>query len=310
MATVDARIPPGPGFLYNEGCASGGSNGITTPEQGIVVLNFGQAQYQNGQYGTWLYNNTFVSVGQIQAAAQAWLQGYWDCSPSYPFMNLAVGTTNCGNGGSNCAVGDNVTSGHGQAWANLVTNLNTWIQTPRPGLARGYASQETALGAMDMEVAWNTPGNSRGWSNGYGINYTRGYRHFGDAAGCPETGQTSTNRACPTNPNYGWTQEDLWYVAWGNGPAWSLPQMYNTAGAQAREWQQISLYGFLAHGNNYIKFDGAFTQAQACLDHPNPPCSGTNNSPGVGWSQFWDALYTDSRTAFTPSWLTDVTWNN
>ncbi len=75
--------------------------------------------------------------------------------------------------------------------------------------------------------------------------------------------------------------------------------------AQARQWQQISLWRRLTQSNQAIRFVSSFTQLGSCQQgHYCAP--GTDNSPDTGFSQLWDAIYSDSRTAIGFSWSTDI----
>ncbi|MDE3091699.1 MAG: hypothetical protein KGJ80_20190, partial [Chloroflexota bacterium] len=68
-----------PTILLNEGCNQAGAN-----QNGVVVLDFGSPRYVTPTYGTRLFGAAgFASTAQVATAAQAWLQGYWNCSPAY-----------------------------------------------------------------------------------------------------------------------------------------------------------------------------------------------------------------------------------
>jgi hypothetical protein len=85
-----------------------------------------------------------------------------------------------------------------------------------------------------------------------------------------------------------------------------LPEIYNTYGANAWQWQNLSLYSYVNH-NKRLTIMGAFTQWQACQGRS---CSGVDNRPEVGWRQLSEALNFDSRTAQSLPWSTDITWDN
>src|SRR4051794_12277752 len=59
MTTIDG------GVLYNEGCAQGHA-----ADNGIAILDFGQPWFQNGEYGTILFDavGSFASTAQIESA--------------------------------------------------------------------------------------------------------------------------------------------------------------------------------------------------------------------------------------------------
>jgi hypothetical protein len=266
--------------LYNEGCNQGRAG-----EAGRVILFFGQPWNQNGTYGTIIFgSNTFRSIGQIETATKGWLSGFWDCTPvNGPRVLLAVGTSNFHG---------ETTSGHGAAWARMVNRLEAWIKSPP-----SFESQETARGASDMELDWNTAANTRSWVDGYVSAYTGTsyYYNFGDAGGCPPYG------SC----NNGWTQGDVYYISYGALPAWPLPQIYcevcysgDTNGGNSRQWYRMSLWGFQNAFGMYVL--GSLTQWAAAG-------SCCTNTPGQGWSQLWDDLNSDSRTAQSLETSTDIT---
>jgi hypothetical protein len=158
-----------------------------------------------------------------------------------------------------------------------------------------------------MELDWNTPANTRAWVDGYASAYqgTAWLYNYGDCGRCRSDGVILPVPG--SGANSGWTQEDVWYISWGAGPAWAIPEIYNTLGTNARQWQNIVLYSRVNHGSP-MGIKGTLTQWQACQDRP--PCAGTNNTPDQGWSQLWNALNADPRTAQDVPWSTDITWQN
>lgn len=272
MKTTDSAV------LYNEGCNAG-----KIPQHGIVVLDFGAPAVSGTTYGSIIFSNAFRSTAQISTAAKQWLLGYWNCSPSWPQVTLAIGTSNY-RGQTNAS--------HGRAWAQMVNGVVAWI------VQSGYGSQLDVAGASDMELDWNTAAATRAWADGYDGADTRGYFNFGDAAGCPPYG------SC----NNGWTQADVWYVSYGVSPAFPLPEIYTTNGSMAAEWYRLSLHGYTAHGSA-MWIVGEMTQYQACKDTGNP-CTGTNNTPSAGWNQLYSRLNADPRTAQPLLFSTDISWRN
>ncbi len=261
------------------GCREGRMN-----VSGITVLDFGRPAYANGSYGTIIFGaNTFRSIAQVEATAKAWLTGWYRCSTATPRAVLGVGTSNYKG---------TTTFAHGRAWAQMINNLVAWLGD------RNYLWQVDVAGAIDMELSWNTVANSRAWGDGYGSIDTRPYYDFGDAAGCPPYG------SC----NNGWTQEDVWYVAWGQPAAWPLPQIYTENGSMATQWYRLSLYAYVAHGYR-MHIAGVMTQYGACID-VGGCTNGTQNTPAQGWTQLHSRLNADSRTAQQLAWSTDINWRN
>jgi len=53
-----------------------------------------------------------------------------------------------------------------------------------------------------------------------------------------------------------------------------------------------------------MTINGSLTQAAACSQVGG--CSGTNNSASTGWTQLYNALNSDSRSAQSLSWASDL----
>jgi hypothetical protein len=254
MSTVDSTT------VKNEGIAQGQAG-----ESGVIVLDFGQPQYGGGVYGTWLFNSTFAPISSIEGAADRFLDGFFYNSPSNVYIHLAVGTSNDFGYTS---------TGHGQAWAQMVNRVGTYLNTPPT-----YAGKETVDGASDMETGWSNASLTRAWADGYNSAHNYPYYDYGDAGGCP-----------PYGTCYPWTQEDVYYVSWGVAPAWPLPEIYYSS--LAAQWYQMSLYAYTYHGSKMLIL-GSLT-------------GGGSNTAAQGWSQLYDALNADSRTAWTPTWSTNI----
>lgn len=271
--------------MYNMGCNLGTNDknaGITYDN--IVLLDFGQPYLSGGVYGTYTFGNAFASLATLESAMENYASGFWTCTGSnLSTLRLVMGTSNYGS---------NVSTGHGQAFATSVNNINTWLSN------QGYTKYITAAGGVDTETSWNTATISRAWADGYNTNHLYALYDYGDAGGCPQYSQGGT---C----NNGWTQDDVYHISWGIAAGFALPEIYNTTGANANQWQQVSLWGVLNSANGKIVFSGSLTQADAC----GTGCSGTNNSPATGWTQLYNAVNGDSRTAqSTLEWSTDMSW--
>jgi hypothetical protein len=263
MTTTDPTV------LYQEGCNQ-------TNESGIVILDFGEPWFDGTLYGTIVFgSNTFRSVADIETGVKGWLRGYWNCGGAGS-VRLAVGTSNYGG---------HAGAGHGAAWAQMVTELNDWVVQPP-----SWSARESVRGADDLEPSWSPPSAARAWVDAYGNASHFPFYNYGSADGCPPYG------AC-TN---GWTEEDLWYVAYGATAAWPIPEIYSSANAQ--QWYHLGLYGAVNHGST-VQFLGTLTQWAAAG-------SCCTNSPEQGWQQLADALDADSRTAQTLPYSTDITWAN
>lgn len=276
IGTVDGQT------LYNLGCSAGSAY-----PTGAIVLDFGDPAFANNNYGTYLFypGNPFASTAQIRDAVEAFVLGYWNCSPPSAYIKVAIATNNHGT---------EVNSNHGQAWANMVNSVDSWI-----GLM-GYYSKLSVAGASDMEPAWNTAAATRAWADGYDSVNNREYYDYGSCDSCPTTNCPN----CQIANN--WTKDDVWYVSWGVPPAWPWPLIYATSGVNADQWYRMSLYSYTNHGGRMI-IKGSGTQWQACQQHPGT-CSNLDNKPSMGWGQLAQWLNLDTRTAQSLDWSTDIKW--
>ena len=154
----------------------------------------------------------------------------------------------------------------------------------------------------DMELDYNNSTITYDWVKGYKNKVSDPYYlyNYGDAKGCPQNGTTSTPGACAN----GWTQENVSYVSYGSEFSYPFPEIYGTAGGNSKQWQQISLYTYLKYGKN-MYIPGLLSQSQACAQRG---CVGTDNTPDQAWSQLWTQLNSDTRTAQSLQYSTDIKW--
>jgi hypothetical protein len=288
-----------PTAAYNLGCTLGTSDKNTPGTQdNVVILLFGKPGVLNNTYGTYVWTargssmTVFISTAKIAETVQQFAKGYWICTGSDKTSQLyvAAGTNNYGSSA-------NVNYNHGSAWANMTKNISTWINN------NGYSSQVKVRAASDIEPDFSNPAAAIDWVNGYTASYGSGLwlYNVGAASGCPVSGTPTANSSC----NNSWTVDNVWYVSWGTVPLYPIPEIYNTAGANASQWYRISLYSYLYKGGA-IYFPGTLTHYQACQQMGG--CSGIDNSPETGWSQLWNAINADTRTANNIRWSTDIKW--
>jgi hypothetical protein len=282
--------------MYNLGCAQAQNVvSLADTQDQIVILDFGQPwnETRSGQviYGSILFDalDSFATTAQLGNATKQFGRGFWECRGADTTSKLvvAIGTSNFGS---------RVTVAHGTAWGQLVNDVQSWFQN------NNYTSQVNAVGASDMELNYNTKAVTRAWVDSYDAATTYFLYNFGDSAGCPQTGTGSMSEPCDN----GWTQDDIWYISWGSPSTRAFPQMYNTTGAQAKQWYQIALYSTTKSQGRMI-ISGALTQRQAC-QKPGSDCAGIDNTPEQGWKQLLDELNKDSRTAQELRWLSDIKW--
>lgn len=229
----------------------------------------------------------FVSTSTISLAVKWFAYGYWQgVGSDSSSILIAVGTNNYGSG---------TTFAHDQAWARMINEIGQWFQD------NGYTAHTEVRGASDVELQWSGFSAASSWFSGYSSVYRYFLYDYGDANGCPLSGTGSSPRNCCT----GWNQDNVRYVAWGASPSIPFPEIYATSGANAKQWQQLSLYSYLAYGSR-MGIVGPFTESKACVQRP--PCDGIDNTPSQAWSQLWTNLNNDLRTAESLFYSSDIKW--
>src|SRR5712691_5133773 len=190
------------------GCRLGGRvlSGDESPDA-VGLLDFGRPMHHKGRFGASLFDGQFRNTLFIARAVEAYTRGYVRCSNgSDAHLELAAGTSNY--------VPD-VTSKHGRLWGSMVNRINAWL--------RGHflAKRVHVDGANDIEPGWRGPDVTRFWIQGYASVAHAPYYYYGGAAGCPPYAYCLGD----------WTEEDVWYAAWGSGAARPLPEIYANSGA-------------------------------------------------------------------------------
>jgi hypothetical protein len=247
-------------------------------QNSLVILDFG-AQASDGSGAYFSGTSTFISNGQIEKVSEAFAHGYWSCAGTGRNLTLALGTNNSGS---------NVGAANGRVWSHLVSAVQSY------DASHHYSDRVLVSGAADIE-SWCNAGCTRHASASAAMNWAKGYSsvgnlyyNFGSADGCPEN---SSNNTVPCAGS--WTQYDYWYVSWGNPSALPTPEIYNQTGAQARQWEMISLYSVQHHGGALV-FQGPMDQHNV-----NGPgcCPGTNDTATQAWDQLWTGLHAHRSTA-------------
>jgi len=281
-------------ILYRLGCELGTRHrNLPGTQDNVVILAFGAPLQwtRRGQtvYGATLWQGPDASTGEIATAVQEFAKGYYECTDDSSQLRIVIGTSNWGG---------YVTKEHGQAWAQMVNEVGSWLER------QGFGSRVRPAGGIDAEVDFNSAENTKDWVQGYADKAKWPLSDFGSADGCPSEELRST---CQT-PRQTWTLGDRWYVAWGamrekGLQALPLPQIYNSK--NAKQWKQLSLYSLLQHGEP-IHFAGSLTQYQACQQRG---CDASEkNTPEQGWTQLYNVLNSDARTAQDLPWATDIKW--
>ncbi len=203
------------------GCNQGRADAANGNINSEVILDFGGQSSSNT--GTLLtFTNAFASYAAIESYAETFAYNYWACTGTDIASRLILGL-----GTNNSAY--NVSSTGGTSWAAVVNTVINYM--------KNYG-QVTVWGANDMELNYHSYSGTADWESGYAANTVALYVDYGDAAGCPPYG------AC----NNGWTQHDVYLVAWGDASAEAAPEIYYTT--QAQEWISI------VNAQGYIPFQG------------------------------------------------------
>ena len=328
------------GVTQRQGCQS-----RLRGEQGIVILDYGKPASSSTEIlGTSPVKPApelglplppaFVSIAEIEAAAQAFVDGYYQVQSCTGVQSsgsttrtqadlvIALGTTNAPlNGSSNPALSFN----HGAAWADMVLRLNNYIAQ------RSYKGVRFD-GAYDAEPRWaefTGKTSTLNWARGFasrdvyfvnGQPYSHGvsYYNFGSIDGGPRDnswlGQGS-------NKNLDFVYE----LSRGVAVARSIPQVYNAA--YAKEWYQLRIYSRVRKGRPVV-LSGTLTECATSggctknfaelqkqswplyrLDLTNLPTDDpdvpqpeiVDFAPRQGWLAMWDTLH---RSLFQPTTLT------
>ncbi|MFL5962438.1 MAG: hypothetical protein ACJ757_06045 [Gaiellaceae bacterium] len=288
--------------LYNEGYNLGVAvaNG-SKPQDAVVVLDYGGQTEREGVWGAIsVHSGVFHPNADLRFAVEAFGQGYYYGTDGNTTAQLtvALGTNNSAT----------VSAAGADAWATTINKINEWFAAGPSGFP--YSEQVTAIGADDIEPGFCSSStcvtSARSWADAFGVTATTWYDNYGSCDACP-----------PAGSGYGsWSQDDIYYVSWGADAAWPLPEIYQTNGVGAAQWERVSEWGLNNGRYGAMAFEGAMTQHQACAQ---VGCSGSalDNTPEQGWTQLWNALNTradyDGRVPpagvnDTPTASTDIAW--
>jgi hypothetical protein len=253
----------------------------------LVILDFGDSVAGGGAEG-FSYNGVGegpLSSAQITQTAENFLQGYWNYTQGKsPYIYLAIGTNNDNDG--------EVTYTNGQAWGNTVNTVTNWIDN------QGYYTNECALGASDMEIAWGVASDTESWINGYHSTNSWYLLDYGDD--CNGIGS-----------GYGWTVNDVYYKAAdvqnGDQQDIAVPEIYGSG--QVTEWESLAQWACTGSSQKVpIIFWGSLTQYAA---NQQMDTGQYTYNPVTGWSSFYNALNANTNTSQARLlYATDVSWDN
>lgn len=264
-----------------------GADEVAPPGGALVVLDFGAPCYvqtlAGPVYGAQLFlTQTCTTDDQLPPLAQAFLRGYQSTHGSgTPLAIVALGTSNAVTGANTNPLGGAMMQDSGKAWFQNVVQ-------PFAAAATGPAPIVT-WGASDIEqssdtATWYGPNESTAWVDGY------------STAALGALG----NKRCSGNDPFrmadygddvvgggGWTQAQIFHVAWGAAASCAVPEIY--VSANGPEWQQTSQWG-VANGKGPIPFTG--------------PMSLGGEGGYLSTQDSWNNLA--SATGQSPPYLTDI----
>ncbi len=275
-------------------------------QDSVVALLFGAQKVVDGQPGATLWNNN-ATLADVALLVEDFIVGYYNCfgtvdcqgtSQSNQNMHVRVVVTTNNSGSP--------TYDQGQQWANMVNLIASRV------LGLRYSGRVDIAGGNDMETGYNTPAVTKAWVKGYASVSRKYLYNLGDAS-CPTSGASTAipGSSCGTSNYPEWTQEDVYYISWGADPSIPLPEIYcgpcgKIPSTHAKQWTNLSLYGYLAHGSA-MYMAGSLTEKGACLLDPNQPtCLPSPNAPTDGWRELYQTVNSDSRTKQTLAWSTDI----
>lgn len=261
---------------------------------GVVVLDFGAPDVvtPTNAYGTKLFDlptapptTTFA----ISNAVESFIRGYdtayrgiqhpeTGCKPPAGLINgnlsLALGTSNDNSFGQ-------VTSGHANAWANLVNDVQNYT------IAQNY-NEVGVIAAIDIEPAYSHPTDAIGWVQAYanrGVSYLY---NFGATENYPcETPSMSlpTGLYC-AGINNEWVADKFYTVSYGMTYTRPLPEIYHNT--DSMYWYQISRWGVNHYSQNML-YAGEMTDYYYTTNQ-------ADYSPDEGWQALWLELNSEQAT--------------
>lgn len=207
-----------------------------------------------------------ASTEDVARAATAYGRA-WRKRPAAPPLTLVVMAA---------GHGPDVTGAAGSHWGRMVDG----VAHDLPGV--------DVRGGLDVEVEWAGAREVRSWLDGYLASTSRGFVDVG-ACTCPPYSAV-TGR---------WSLGALVDVAWADGRGVVLPQIYATAGGNAREWATLAAWA-RRHRQPPVRLAGVLTEQAACLGPPPRSCLGIDVGPVVAWRQLSRASGQQLR------WATDI----
>ena len=169
----------------------------------------------------------------------------------------------------------------------MVNKINDWFVNQCPNSCDG---QVDAVGANDIELAWNEPDPTIDWLMDMLLLQNIPCITLAQWRVAP--GLNSPDSNC-----HWYDKEKVWYAIWGSPPVLPLPEIYRNDGVSAEQWYLMSVYSYKNHGEK-IHFVGPMTELKACQQNGDE-CYRygvrIDNSPINAWNQMNKLLNGDPR---------------
>ncbi len=249
----------------------------------MVVLAFGQPGTWNGVYGVFDHapGSPFISDAQVTQAAEQYMTRWYNDTNACPRLHVVIGLNNY----HECVYSPCSIYTAGQKWAGMLNTLASWLNS------QNYAWQITAWAGDDMETGWDSASATRQFVDGFNNqdNCSCLFVDFGDAW-----------------QHSGWTDTDVYYVAWGATYDVPLPEIYDTGGAATNRWTQVRV-------EYYMFFYGVMTECSGSDPLPTGSCwvslnGDYENAPNQAWWQLWNTLNANGVGQSTLNYSTNVKW--
>lgn len=285
----------------------------------LVILDFGSTDYSSVNIGTKLTStNISVSTSAILNGAKTYIQKFIQYSQPASRLVLGVGTNNTGDMMCSTTTAGN----HGQAWATMINDLQSWVNQ------QGYGGNVTVAGANDIE-SWagqglqcgtqlkdpSPPQNALAWAQAYSATTDVYLINYG-----------AVDSVAIGLGNGAWGADTFWQLSWGIPEILPFPEIYSTTGGNATMWQQLARFSAIctgcipeqfAYNPNWVKgrtmlFLGTLTNQGE--QSKITPCSTNTNSPSQGWLHLYRLivvdLSTDSIYWTFPQFSSDITFED
>jgi hypothetical protein len=234
---------------------------------GLVVLDFGESRYSKPAR-VWGHNawsplhmppqglGPWMIDPDMQRAVVSFARGLQRCRRNDDFYVLALGVNN-----NNYEPVNMLTAG--KVWGRLVQAIDGDL------LRGGSAKSAWAIGAIDAEAGFGSVRDTVDWIRGY--NDATAMSRFVPLLDFGDLECSFVRR--PPSCGSGWTLWWHWWVSWGNGHAFALPEIYGFSDradhlSDAQKWARLAAFGVERSG--HYGYAGAIAEQQVPPAHYDP----------------------------------------